>query len=250
MHEEYCIEKYALLLRDAVNSAIVGIEFSDFLSEARKLLGYKYNDDWVLLTCSLDLLEDTELAKKNYYKFQLPGPTRYEDIGENYLRLYGVLNSVYLQKNAVFELSELFDIQNKVVLNKAINNLAVCKLRNIAGSHTTNYHDWESKSKQSFMVARYSLNTNKIRVVPPKGNYLEFELTEVISEFNKRIEDYLDIILAKFIASVFRKTRGKHRDYTKRLERIRKERQGDIFIDFGNKTFHVSLTPSPKTTND
>ncbi|MEM9391533.1 MAG: hypothetical protein AAGA02_13735 [Bacteroidota bacterium] len=43
------------------------------------------------------LLEDTSQAIDNYFEFGLEGPTKYKNFGERYLRLYGLLNSAYMQ---------------------------------------------------------------------------------------------------------------------------------------------------------
>lgn len=50
---------------------------------------------------SMLILGDVNLAKQNYIEYGLTGPTKYEDYGEQYLRLYGIYNSVYLEQQAI-----------------------------------------------------------------------------------------------------------------------------------------------------
>jgi hypothetical protein len=45
---------------------------------------------------AMDVIGDAALALKNFLRFSLDGPTRYEDLGERYLRLYGLLSATYL----------------------------------------------------------------------------------------------------------------------------------------------------------
>jgi hypothetical protein len=45
----------------------------------------------------MDIVGDASLAMYNFAEFSLDGPTKYEDTGERYLRLYGLLSAVYIQ---------------------------------------------------------------------------------------------------------------------------------------------------------
>lgn len=60
-------------------------------------------DDWNLLCVSMDTLDDTCLALEDY---ELNGLGKND--GENYLRLYGVFQSIFLQQDAICHLHALF----------------------------------------------------------------------------------------------------------------------------------------------
>ena len=60
--------------------------------------------------CGIFLLEDTSDATDNYNKFGLDGPTKYENIGEKYLRLYGILNAAYMQFITCHEFYRMFKV--------------------------------------------------------------------------------------------------------------------------------------------
>ncbi|MFV0218587.1 hypothetical protein OBK23_02720 [Empedobacter falsenii] len=67
----------------------------NFKSDVIKFFYFEKEFDWNILLNALYVIDDTEYAKKNYLKFKLSGPTKILDIGEQYLRLYGILNAVY-----------------------------------------------------------------------------------------------------------------------------------------------------------
>ena len=71
----------------------------------------KFDDKngWNVLCSLMDVLNDTELAKENFIKYGIGGPTKISDIGEQYLRLYGITNSIYLQKSAVLAFIECLE---------------------------------------------------------------------------------------------------------------------------------------------
>jgi hypothetical protein len=59
------------------------------------------DEDWGFIVSSMNIIGDASLAINNFLEFWLDGPTKYEDVGEKYLRLYSVLNAIYIQGHAV-----------------------------------------------------------------------------------------------------------------------------------------------------
>lgn len=53
-------------------------------------------DDWNILCTSMDNIGDTDLAIKHFIKVGIG-----QNDGEKYLRLYGLLQRVYLQQDAI-----------------------------------------------------------------------------------------------------------------------------------------------------
>jgi len=58
--------------------------------------------------------------------------------GEMYLKLYGILNAVYLQLNSIIELYEVLKLKYKKQVSSELRQLDIFEIRNIVGSHTIN----------------------------------------------------------------------------------------------------------------
>src|SRR5262245_49945610 len=85
---------YADAFRDMVNARV------GWRGEPGTLLKLEKELDWSFLCVAMDILDDASLAIGNVLKFDLDGPTRYDDSGEKYLRLYGLLGATYGQQRA------------------------------------------------------------------------------------------------------------------------------------------------------
>lgn len=62
-------------------------------------------EQWIKLCSALDVLEDTDLAIESYLTKGIGNSD-----GEKYLRLYGLLQAVYLQQDAITALKEVVSI--------------------------------------------------------------------------------------------------------------------------------------------
>ncbi len=114
------IEKYNDLQRKILDD--FAIRWDDekskttFRDSVKKYYGFEKDFGWNIILNSYYIIEDTELAKKSFKQFDLQGPTRYNDTGERYLRLYGFLNAVYQQKLAIENLMEVFKLKDQNLL--------------------------------------------------------------------------------------------------------------------------------------
>jgi hypothetical protein len=171
-----------------------------------KYFSIKTDNDWNILCSAMDLLEDTESAKENYMKFGLDGPTKYDEIGEKYLRLYGLLNALYLQKDAVIALLKYCNLSNLKKEKEEIENLKIIKLRHIAGSHTLNYKDYSNKKStntNAYFITRISLSGNFIEF--RYGNeFEEINIKDSLYDFNKLVGEKIYIVV-KYLEEAFRK---------------------------------------------
>jgi hypothetical protein len=231
------IEKYVDLIRKALDSVACKIDGPGFLQKLEKKLGFEEEHSWAFLTSSLDLIEDTEKAKENFYKYHLAGPTKYDDVGEKYLRLYGILNAVFLQRNAVFKLGEIFRTINESK-KASILNLRIIKLRNIVASHATDYHDKESGKHKTFMLARISLEAEELMCLDEKNKTTRYNLSRLVEEFNVKILELIDEIAEE--ALKVSKTKAR---YLLEIKRLRNERNGYIYV---GKMVVKSRIPRPK----
>ena len=80
---------YMAALRELVNKKARKIDThtksaETFLQRIKRQFGFNHESDWGLLCASMDLVEDTTLAIQNFEKFEIEGPTKYNDLGEKY----------------------------------------------------------------------------------------------------------------------------------------------------------------------
>jgi hypothetical protein len=57
----------------------------------------------------MDIVDDASAAIDHVERFGLSGSTKYDDIGEKYLRLYGLLSATYIQQQSI---GTIFRIMN------------------------------------------------------------------------------------------------------------------------------------------
>lgn len=67
----------------------------DFIKSTNNYFRFDTNFGWNILMNAFYVFEDTELAKRDFEQFDFQGSARHKNIGEKYLRLYGILNSFY-----------------------------------------------------------------------------------------------------------------------------------------------------------
>lgn len=138
------------LIRDVANSIALRIDNKPFKEEVTKRLKFENLNDWNVLCSLMDVLGDTELAKENFIKYDLSGPTKIQDQGEQYLRLYGILNAIYLQKSAIEEFVELIKLKNKKSAISKISSLKIIELRHVLGAHTVDFLEDGKKNSHQF----------------------------------------------------------------------------------------------------
>ncbi len=183
-------------------------------------------DDLKFRAC-IDLTEDTEYAISDFHKNGLI--TGIGSHGEKYLRLYGLLNSLYLQMQSVIELIELFKIQNKKAIKKELISLPVIQLRNKIGAHTPKFEVKIENGKNTFESYRLTQTSiskwgNGLTLVSSSKKLEEYNLQPLINEFTNRIEFYLDLISDKGINSLF-PNMSEHKEWLiYRLEFVRRKK--------------------------
>jgi len=81
-------------------------EIRDFVTSPRKRAIVERDlADWGKLVSSLDVIGDTEKAFDSYLNSKEP-----RNFGEKYLLIYGVLQALYIQSDAVAHLHEALDL--------------------------------------------------------------------------------------------------------------------------------------------
>ncbi len=205
----------------------------DFIVFTKKYFGFDTEFGWNILMNAFYVFEDTELAKKDFDKFELQGPSRHKNIGEKYLRLYGILNSFYQQNLALLNLMELFKLDSKASWSKQLKESCI-KLRNKIAAHSTNYStNRNTKEFDVYEVSRPQLDQGKLRLLKNQETFETYDLKKSIEDFNKKVQEILSEILKKFMKKKFHNQGKNYEEYMK-LEKLKNGaiELGDQIIEF------------------
>jgi hypothetical protein len=180
----------------------------DFEKRIQKKMKLEFVFDPTRIRSCLDLIQDTESAIEEFAKFGLQKFefSKLNGNGEMYLRLYGILNAIYLQMQSIIELFEVLKIPGKKSAINQFKNLKVYEIRNIAGAHTVNYLDNENISpegfkKNFFRLTHISVTTKSEGMYAVDGfhNIRELNLYASFIEYNQLSEKLLyDCVLDYF----------------------------------------------------
>lgn len=149
----------------------------------------KNRDAWNILCSSMDTIGDTTLAIECFKKNGIGNVN-----GEQYLKLYGILQAIYLQQDAIYFLfkviKESFDSENK------INDWKKYKLdswkllrsyRNLSSGHPIENTSFEKGTTKRTIISRVTISS--------KG----FEL--LVFDQNKTSHDFPYVNLSDLISS-------------------------------------------------
>lgn len=208
-------EMCSKLLLSCINWACSNVNgFDDEIeTKIKRKLKFQSEFDIIRFRSCIDLIEDTEKAVIHYSYFGLEKFKAEigKDFGEIYLKLYGILNAVYLQINSIIEVYEICKIQQKNEIISQFKSHKIFELRNIMGSHTVNYEDKSDYmppkfNRNSFRITQMQLNSKgtELHAIDSFGNVREFNLYELVMSYNELSEkilyngcdDYLNRIFA------------------------------------------------------
>ena len=159
--------------------------------------------DWSMVVTSLDVIVETSLAIQHFLETGIEVHGTKTEEGEKYLRLYGILNSTYLQQQAIIVLYRKLTSDYKGV-KELIKNLEIREIRNKIASHSSDF----KHGKESYVVIRHSLSkytfvyeNNEVKkdctVEQEFVNLkvlLDKHLELVLNLFDKLYEDTIDIV--------------------------------------------------------
>jgi len=166
---------------------------------------------WNQLCSSMDVVEDAELAIDNYLESDLGNSN-----GEKYLRLYGVLQALFIQQNAVMHLIEALGLRRK--LEKHGKLKAIREIRNDSVGHPTKRGNYKSYhfisrptiSKGGFqLMSVYEKNKTKFRdisvnsLIEQQRLYLRQELVNIIKVLEKKKKLHKERFKMEKLADVF-----------------------------------------------
>ena len=196
--EIYCEILLAILRYTEVKSYSSDDEYIKILT---KKLKFQNSHDFDLYRACIDQTEDAQYAINDFNKNGLS--TKSGEIGEMYLRLYGVLNSCYLQSSCIIDFVRLFNFTNQKEVKADLKSLKIIEIRNKIASHSTNYQD-SDKNFSYFKLVQSSLSKSGKNISIVGKNYVDnesFDISELLLDFTKKIEFYLDKIIEKELYS-------------------------------------------------
>ena len=180
-------------------------ETNDFLGFAQQKFKLNAKNDWNEIIASEDILEDSNEALKSFLKFGLSGPTKYNDLGEKYLRLYGVLNAVYQQQQAMLHIFKLFNCPDLKYIKQEFNNLSITQARHKLGAHSINYTVQGDSETEMFVPVRVQFNDYELTYFNHKNNESsKIDLKLTLEEHSRLICKTYLLIANKVIKTVYK----------------------------------------------
>jgi len=200
---------YARIFNRILNSQVSAVKKNeDFESSLMKRLGFEKLSGRRLFECCIFTLEETDAAHQDYLDNGF-GTRR----GEHFLRLYGLLNSVYIQYLIILD---LFNLINPNYPKKSIKSkfqiLKIIKVRNKIASHPSKYLINNSKkstySNLDFLLTDTSTidyQGELLKIYSGKTNLIEtVNLRIGLLQYGIYSDSVLLLIAQKAVNSIFK----------------------------------------------
>jgi len=219
------LHKYGSILREMINSKIWGSKRS-----IKRLLRLNKDADWDFLTAAMDIIDDASAAISNVQRFGLSGPTKYDDLGEKYLRLHGLLSATYIQQQSILTIYQTMNVPNPKILKERFDALQIRKLRHKLSAHSTDYLNKESKTKEAYVPLRFDLGDKQITAVRHAStmHHETVNLSEAIEVHTKLMIDAMDTIVEKAIKTILVGQDKKQKEFAADLSDLRIEKGGGL----------------------
>ena len=221
------VKSYGRTFRNLINVKVQTTKRS-----IRDVLKLSKDEDWAFLCTAMDIIGDTCLAIDNFLRFGLDGPTRYDEDGERYLRLYGILSATYIQQEAVLKLYQLVNVPPTLKKGRdMIQQLEIHHLRHKLCSHSLNYNDKNSNSIQTYVPIRVHLrgfNCEYMNNEEIKAHSVN--LQKAIDAHLETMLEMLNSILDKAIKTFYKgqETCAEYLEFLQCLEDLRITQKGGI----------------------
>jgi hypothetical protein len=161
----------------------------------------------------MDNIKEAEYAKE----FFLNTINKKYDIAENRIRVYGILNIIYAQKKAILILADLAKDPKINEYKKMFQKCKILELRNKVASHTL---DFKENNKESVQTLNASLWEQNIYISSSNNPLIEYNINDLIIEFNIKSSDVMLNITRKFVKTWLKNGGNKKTIYELRLDNI------------------------------
>ena len=219
------IRKYESFIREILNSTVARIDWvkleekeQRFTNKIRELFRLDNDLGWSFYCASLDTIGDSNLAIVSFQNYKLRLANGIVS-GDQYLRLYGLLNAVYVNYGAIITLADLVKIKSKE-LEDSFKNTSILFIRNALAAHPTNFNSGDGKV--NYKIVRCSIRDEKnVTIVNHVNESKKFNLIDSVDEYIRLAEDVLHKICLKLIQIRFESSKAKIDDLAGKLEKIK-----------------------------
>lgn len=185
-------------------------DFVDFIQSSLKLTK---PEDWGFICSSMDIINDSLLGIEHFCKYGVDGPTKYDDFGEKYIRLYGVLNATYIQQQALLNLHRIANVPNIRELEGRVAALKVREARNKLGAHSVDYSNRESGQTESFVPVRITLSGMRCDYYNNTTlEHTEVDLIDALREHLTLMCDIYDGTYRKSVRTIYKSNQNKQEE--------------------------------------
>jgi hypothetical protein len=220
------LRAYADAFRELVNARVWAKD-----EKPHEALRLNRESDWNFVCVAMDVIDDASLAIANFLRFGLDGPSRYEDVGECYLRLYGLLSAAYVQQQAVYELHALMNCPSPKLLREQLSKLEITALRHQHAAHSLNFVAARGQEKQAFVPVRIRLAGFDCIVAENRGEGTRtVKLDRALEAHLASIVEALDSTYEKSVTTFFRGQEKQLKRFRGRLEDLRFEKAGNLIV--------------------
>jgi len=189
-----------------------------FADKMKELFKFQNIESWSFLTSSLDTLGDSHFAIVSFLNNNIENGKKFNK-GERYLRLYGVLSSVYIHFRAISTLSGLVKTKTSK-LEQEFKSLDISFLRNAISAHPVNFE--LNGNKTNFTIARYSLNdSDTIDVIDQQNEFKTYDLHKSLNTYIEFSERKLENVIQKMIQNRFDSSALKREELMNKFEKIK-----------------------------
>lgn len=210
----------------------------EFINRPRKQnLLLKDGRFWNQLCSSLDVIQDTDVALDDYVGHDFP-----ESLGQKYLAIYGVLQSLFIQQDAVDHLIESLKLKmpnasERLKDVREVRNKSIGHPTKKGGKKGTTYHfiSRGTMNKNGFQLMscvpgrdHEFENVNILPLISRQRSVIEEVLKEVLAMFEEEEMKHKEEFKAEKLANIFQKNIGY--SIGKMYEAIHGGMSGPLFV--------------------
>ncbi len=207
-------------------------EEESFSVYARRSLSLNDEKDWNFICTGMDLIDDTSLSLDHFLRFGMEGISRYNEVGEKYLRMYGALNSTYIQQEAVFTICKLCQHPEHSAFRTRLEKLNIRDIRHKLGAHSIDYSDKQKEEVLSFVPVRTDMVGLSLNYINNNDNSTSFaDLLLGINEHLDLMSDIIYATLEKIKTTLYKSNPDKIEEIDKGLKELEIKRVDGFVVD-------------------
>jgi hypothetical protein len=214
------IEQYLEIIREIiVRKSTKNCDLVSFNKMMETQLKIDKNTIEIILT-SLDVIGDSQEAISNFLQNGLG-----TDVGEKYIRLYGVLSAIYLHSQAVLSLARYFKINDINTIDKKLKSNKILDIRHKLGAHSVNYKN-SYNTISCYTPIRMTMEAHSLtfyNMNPESDEYQTINLNTEIENYFFNAQEIVETTTIKCIKTVYKDSKEEIKLNMKRIDEINRE---------------------------